>query len=178
MALHYIGGVLKHAPAICAFTNPTVNSYRRLVPGFEAPVNLAYSSRNRSAAIRIPMYDTSPKARRLECRFPDSSGNAYLTFAAMVMAGLDGIKNKIDPGDPLDKDIYALSPEELTDVPTVPGSLEDSLTALDRDKEFLMQGDVFTGDVLTEWVGYKREHEVDAVRLRPTPLEYELYYDV
>lgn len=176
-ALHYIGGILAHSPSICAFSNPSINSYRRLVPGYEAPINLAYSSRNRSAAIRIPMYSPSPKARRCEIRFPDSSGNPYLTFAAMVMAGLDGIKRKLDPGDPLDKDIYALSPEELKDVPTVPHSLEGALDALERDHEFLLQGDVFSKDIIDEWVGYKRDNEVDEVRLRPTPLEFELYYD-
>ncbi|HJK97817.1 MAG TPA: type I glutamate--ammonia ligase [Polyangiaceae bacterium LLY-WYZ-14_1] len=177
-ALHYIGGILAHAPALCAFTNPTINSYRRLVPGYEAPVNLAYSSRNRSAAIRIPMYSPSPKARRLEARFPDSSGNGYLAFAAMMMAGLDGIQNKRHPGDPLDKDIYSLSPAELADVPTVPGSLTDALAALEKDHEFLLQGDVFTKDLIEEYVGYKREAEIDPVRLRPTTLEFELYYDV
>ncbi len=178
MAMHYLGGILKHAPAICAMTNPTVNSYRRLVPGYEAPVNLAYSSRNRSAAIRIPMYSSSPKARRLEVRFPDASGNPYLQFAAMLMAGLDGIKRKLDPGDPLDKDIYSLSPEELKDVATVPGSLDASLDALERDHEFLLQGDVFTKDLLQEWIESKRKTEADAVRMRPTPIEFELYYDV
>jgi len=178
MALHYIGGLLEHAPAICALTNPTYNSYRRLVPGYEAPVNLAYSSRNRSASIRIPMYSSSPKAKRLECRFPDSSGNPYLTFAAMLMAGLDGIQRKLDPGDPLDKDLYSLSPEELAGVATVPGSLDGALTALENDYEFLLQGDVFTKDIITEWVGFKREHEVEPMRLRPTPLEFMLYYDI
>jgi len=177
-ALHYIGGILAHAPALCAFTNATINSYRRLVPGYEAPVNLAYSSRNRSAAIRIPMYSPSPKARRLEARFPDSSGNGYLAFAAMMMAGLDGIQNKRHPGDPLDKDIYSLSPAELADVPTVPGSLTDALAALEKDHEFLLQGDVFTKDLIEEYVGYKREAEIDPVRLRPTTREFELYYDV
>jgi glutamine synthetase len=148
------------------------------VPGYEAPVNLAYSSRNRSASIRIPMYSSSPKARRIEVRFPDSSGNPYLAFAAMTMAGLDGIRKKMDPGDPLDKDLYSLSPEELKDVPTVPGSLEDSLRALERDSEFLLQGDVFTSSVLNEWVDLKRTHEIPEVQLRPTPAEYALYYDV
>lgn len=178
LGLHYIGGVLKHAPSICALTNPTINSYRRLVPGYEAPVNLAYSSRNRSAAIRIPMYSPSPKAKRLEARFPDSSGNPYLAFAAMVMAGLDGIKNRIDPGDPLDKDIYSLSPEELKEVPTVPGSLSEAIDALERDHEFLLQGDVFTADIVREWISYKRTQEINLVRLRPTPLEFELYFDI
>jgi glutamine synthetase len=178
MAMHYIAGIIKHAPAICAFTNPTINSYRRLVPGYEAPVNLAYSSRNRSASIRIPMYSSSPKARRLEARFPDSSGNPYLAFSAMLMAGLDGIQKKMDPGDPLDKDLYSLSPEELKDVPHVPHSLEDALAALEADHEFLLQGDVFTKDVIDEWLSFKRANEVDVFRLRPTPLEYELYYDL
>ncbi len=178
MALHYIGGVLKHASAICALSNPTLNSYRRLVPGYEAPVNLAYSSRNRSAAIRIPMYSPSPKARRIEARFPDSSGNPYLAFAAMMMAGLDGVLNKIDPGDPLDKDIYSLSPEELKDVPTVPGSLDESVDALEKDHEFLLQGEVFTQEILNEWIDWKRENEIAPSKLRPTPLEFELYYDL
>ena len=178
MALHYIGGLLAHAPALCALTNPTVNSYRRLVPGYEAPVNLAYSSRNRSAALRIPMYSASPKARRIEARFPDSSGNPYLVFAAMMMAGLDGIRRRLDPGKPLDKDIYSLKPEELKDVPHVPGSLDSALDALERDSEFLLQGDVFTPEVIQEWISFKRENEVDPVRLRPTPLEFELYYDI
>jgi glutamine synthetase len=178
MAMHYIGGLLAHAPALCALSNPTLNSYRRLVPGYEAPVNLAYSSRNRSAAIRIPVYSASPKARRLECRFPDSSGNPYLVFSAMLMAGLDGIQRKLDPGDPLDKDIYSLSPEELKDVPTVPGSLEGAIDALERDHEFLLQGDVFTKEIIDEWISFKRQNEVDVAKLRPTPLEFELYYDV
>jgi glutamine synthetase len=177
MAMHYIGGILKHAPALCALTNPTTNSYRRLVPGYEAPVNLAYSSRNRSASIRIPMYSSSPKARRIEVRFPDPSCNPYLAFAAMMMAGLDGVQRKLDPGDPLDKDIYSLSPEELKDVPHVPGSLDDALTALERDHEFLLKGDVFTRDLLDEWIGFKRSKEADPVRLRPTPYEFSLYYD-
>lgn len=178
MALHYLGGILHHAPALCALTNPTVNSYRRLVPGYEAPVNLAYSSRNRSASIRIPMYSPSPKAKRIEVRFPDPSCNPYLAFSAMLMAGLDGIEKKMDPGDPLDKDIYSLSPEELKNVPTVPGSLPDALKALEQDHDFLLKGDVFTKDVIEEWVSYKTKHEVDPVRLRPTPLEFAMYYDV
>ncbi len=177
MALHYIGGILEHAPAICALSNPTVNSYRRLVPGYEAPVNLAYSSRNRSASVRIPMYSNSPKAKRIEVRFPDPSGNPYLTFAAMLMAGLDGIQRKIDPGDPLDKDLYSLSPEELSGVRTVPGSLAGALEALEQDHEFLLQGDVFTKDIVDEWIAFKRENEVDPVNLRPTPMEFMLYYD-
>ncbi len=178
MALHYIGGILEHAPALCALTNPTVNSYRRLVPGYEAPVNLAYSSRNRSASIRIPMYSASPKAKRLEARFPDPACNPYLAFAAMLMAGLDGIQRKLDPGDPLDKDLYSLSPEELKGVPTVPGSLDGALDALERDYEFLLKGDVFTKDVIDEWISYKRANEVDPLRLRPTPLEIQMYYDI
>jgi glutamine synthetase len=177
LALHYIGGVLKHAKAICAITNPTTNSYKRLVPGYEAPVNLAYSSRNRSASIRIPMYSPSPKAKRIEVRFPDPLCNPYLGFAAMCMAGMDGILNKTDPGDPLDKDIYGLSPEELADVPTCPGSLEEALRELERDHDFLLKGDVFTEDVLETWIRYKRANEVDAIRMRPHPHEFALYHD-
>ena len=177
MALYYIGGILKHAKALAAFTNPTVNSYKRLVPGYEAPVNLAYSSRNRSAAIRIPMYSMSPKAKRIEVRFPDPSCNPYLAFAAMAMAGIDGIENKIHPGDPLDKNIYALSAEERKNVPEMPGSLDEALGHLEADKDFLLKGDVFTEDVIESWVAYKREAEVDAVRLRPHPHEFELYFD-
>ena len=176
LAMHYIGGLLKHAPAICALTNPTINSYRRLVPGFEAPVNLAYSSRNRSASIRIPTYSQSPKAKRIEARFPDSSGNPYLAFSAMLMAGLDGILNQIDPGEPFDKDLYSLSPEELKGVPTVPASLGDALDCLERDHEFLLQGDVFTKELIEEWIAYKRENELAVFAQRPTPLEYELYF--
>ncbi|MBE0605406.1 MAG: glutamine synthetase, partial [Deltaproteobacteria bacterium] len=177
MALWYIGGILKHARAVCAFSNPTMNSYKRLVPGFEAPVNLAYSSRNRSAAVRIPMYSASPKTKRLEFRTPDPSCNGYLSFAAQLMAGLDGIQNKIDPGQPLDKDIYALSPEELASVPTTPGSLEESLKALEDDHEFLLKGDVFTIDVIEKWIEYKIEAEVNPVKLRPHPHEFFLYFD-
>jgi glutamine synthetase len=177
LGLWYIGGILKHAKALAGFTNPTTNSYRRLVPGYEAPVNLAYSSRNRSASIRIPVAGSSPKARRIEVRFPDASCNPYLAFSAMMMAGLDGVKNRIDPGDPLDKDIYALSPEELKEVPHMPGSLDEALSALERDHEFLLQGDVFTKDLLQTWIDYKRERELDAVRLRPVPYEFFLYYD-
>jgi glutamine synthetase len=178
LALYYIGGILKHAPALCAFTNPTTNSYKRLVPGFEAPVNLAYSSRNRSAAVRIPMYSPSPKAKRIEVRFPDPSCNGYLAFAAMLMAGLDGIENKIDPGEPLDKDIYSLSPEELANVPSTPGSLEEALKALEKDHEFLLKGNVFTEDVIEKWIEWKMENEVNAVKLRPHPWEFALYYDI
>jgi len=178
MALWYIGGILKHAAALCALVAPTTNSYKRLVPGYEAPVNLAYSSRNRSAAIRIPMYSPSPKAKRVEVRFPDCSSNGYLAFSAMLMAGLDGIQNKIDPGSPLDKDIYELGPEELKDVPSVPGSLDAALTALENDHEFLLKGDVFTQDAVDTWIEYKRKREVDPVRLRPHPYEFVLYFDI
>ncbi len=178
LAMNYIGGILKHARALCAFTNPITNSYRRLVPGFEAPVNLAYSARNRSAAIRIPMYSPSPKAKRLECRFPDPSCNGYLAFSAMLMAGLDGIEKKLSPGEPLDKDIYSLGPEELAGIPNVPGSLEDALKALEADHEFLMKGDVFTEDVIETWIEYKIDKEVNPVKLRPVPYEFKLYFDV
>ncbi|HWP49006.1 MAG TPA: type I glutamate--ammonia ligase [Candidatus Limnocylindrales bacterium] len=175
---YYIGGLLKHAHAVLAFAAPTTNSYRRLVPGYEAPVNLAYSQRNRSACVRIPMYSRSEKAKRIEFRCPDPSCNAYLAFAAMLMAGLDGIQNKIDPGDPLDKDIYDLEPEEAALVETVPGSLEEALDALEKDHDFLMKGEVFTEDVLETWLSYKRQHEVDAIRLRPHPYEFALYFDI
>jgi glutamine synthetase len=178
LALYYIGGLLKHAPALTAITSPTTNSFKRLVPGYEAPVNLAYSSRNRSAAVRIPMYSASPKQKRIEYRPPDPSCNPYLAFAAMLMAGLDGVQNKIDPGSPLDKNIYDLPPEELAKVPSVPGSLEKALDALENDCEFLFKGDVFTEDVIRTWIEYKRKNEVDAVRLRPHPYEFYLYYDV
>jgi glutamine synthetase len=178
IALYYIGGILKHGRALAALCNPTTNSYKRLVPGYEAPVNLAYSSRNRSASIRIPMYSPSPKAKRLEFRSPDPSCNPYLAFSAMLMAGLDGIEKRIDPGEPLDKDIYGLSKAELKDVPKMPGSLDEALDALDKDHEFLLKGDVFSRDVLDTWVEYKKEKEIDALRLRPHPKEFELYYDV
>ena len=178
MALWAIGGVIKHAAALAALTNPTTNSYRRLVPGFEAPVNLAYSSRNRSASIRIPIAGvSSPKARRFEVRFPDPTCNPYLAFAALLMAALDGIQNRIDPGEPLDKDIYSLSPEELSNVPKMPGSLEDALDALEKDHEFLLRGDVFTKDVIAMWLDYKRDREINAMRQRPVPYEFFLYYD-
>ncbi len=177
-ALHYIGGLLKHAPAIVAFAAPTTNSYKRLVPGFEAPVNLAYSARNRSAAIRIPMFSTNPKLKRLEFRPPDPSCNPYLAFSAMLLAGIDGIQNRIEPGAPLDKDIYDLSPEELKDVPSLPGSLDESLTALEDDHEFLLKGDVFTPKLIERWIEYKREREIQPLRLRPHPLEFSMYYDV
>ncbi|MDA1273538.1 MAG: type I glutamate--ammonia ligase [Verrucomicrobia bacterium] len=177
MALYYIGGLLKHAPTLCAFCNPTTNSYKRLVPGYEAPVNLAYSSRNRSAAIRIPTYSGSPKARRVEYRPPDPAANPYLAFAAMLMAGLDGIQNKIDPGEPMDKNLYELPPEELAKVPQVPGSLGEALSKLEKDQEFLLKGDVFTADFIEMWISAKRK-EVDALRLRPHPFEFSMYYDV
>ncbi len=177
-ALYAIGGILKHARSVCAFTNPTTNSYKRLVPGFEAPVNLAYSSRNRSAAVRIPMYSTSPKAKRLEFRTPDPSCNGYLAFSALLMAALDGIENKIDPGDPLDKDIYGLPKEELALIPSAPGSLDEALAALQEDNAFLLKGDVFTQDAIDMWIEYKTENEVDPVRLRPHPHEFYLYYDI
>ncbi|MDP7552662.1 MAG: type I glutamate--ammonia ligase [Nitrospinaceae bacterium] len=176
--LHYIGGILKHARAICAFAAPTTNSYKRLVPGFEAPVNLAYSSRNRSAAVRIPMYSPSPKAKRCEVRFPDPSSNGYLAFAVMLMAGLDGIENKIDPGEPMDKDIYAMGREELANIPTLPGSLDEALDALEADQDFMLKGDVFTQDLIDTWIEYKRENETDQLRLRPHPYELYMYYDV
>jgi glutamine synthetase len=176
-ALHYIGGILKHAPAICAFTNPGTNSYKRLVPGYEAPVNLAYSARNRSASVRIPIGGSSPKAKRLEFRCPDPTANPYLAFSVMMMAGLDGIQNKIDPGQPLDKDIYHLAPEEAKDVPKAPGSLDQALNALERDHAFLLKGDVFTSEVISTWLDYKRSNEVDAIRLRPHPFEFALYFD-
>jgi glutamine synthetase len=177
LGLWYIGGILKHAKALAVFTNPTTNSYRRLVPGYEAPINLAYSSRNRSAACRIPMYSPSPKAKRVEVRFPDPACNPYLAFAAMAMAGIDGIENKIDPGEPLDKDLYALSPEEAANVPQMPGSLEEALEHLEADSDFLLRGDVFTPDLIETWVSYKRENEVESVQLRPHPHEFELYFD-
>ena len=177
MALYYIGGILRHAPAILAFSNPTTNSYKRLVPGFEAPVNLAYSQRNRSAAIRIPMYSPSPKAKRIEFRCPDPTCNPYFSFAAMMMAGLDGIQNKIHPGEPLDKNIYDLPPEELATIVKAPGSLEDALRALEDDHDFLLRGDVFTDDVIRTWIDYKREREIAALAQRPHPYEFFLYYD-
>ena len=177
-ALYAIGGILEHARALCAFTNPTTNSYKRLVPGFEAPVNLAYSSRNRSAAVRLPMYSTSPKAKRIEFRTPDPSCNGYLAFSAILMAVIDGIQNKIDPGDPLDKDIYNLPPEELAEIPSAPGSLDEALEALKADQEFLLKGDVFTQDAIDMWIEYKTENEINDVKLRPHPHEFYLYYDI
>ena len=177
-ALHYIGGLLKHSPALAAIVAPTTNSYKRLVPGFEAPVSLAYSRRNRSAACRIPMYSASPKTKRVELRYPDPSCNPYLAFSACLMAGLDGIQNRIDPGEALDKDIYDLSPEELSNVPALPEDLAGSLQALERDHEFLMQNDVFTEEVIASYIDYKRSAEVDEVRQRPHPYEFSLYYDI
>jgi len=175
-AMYYIGGIIKHAKALCAFTNPSTNSYKRLVPGFEAPVNLAYSNRNRSASLRIPVTN-NVKAKRVEYRTPDPSANGYLAFAAQLMAGLDGIENKIDPGQPLDKDIYGLSPEELEGIPTVAGTLNEALDALAADHDWLLKGDVFTKDVIDMWISYKKEAEVDPVRMRPCPEEFALYFD-
>ena len=177
-ALYYIGGLLKHSPALLAFCAPTTNSYRRLVPGYEAPINLVHSQRNRSACVRIPMYSANPKAKRIEYRCPDPSANGYLALAAMLMAGLDGIKNRIQPGDPVDRDIYHLDPESAAKVKQVPGSLEEVLNALEQDHDFLLQGNVFTKDLIETWVAYKREREVDPIRLRPHPYEFHLYYDI
>jgi glutamine synthetase len=177
LALWYIGGLLRHAPALCAICNPSTNSYKRLVPGYEAPVHLAYSSRNRSASIRIPMYSPSPKTKRVEFRTPDPSCNGYLAFAAMLMAGLDGIEQRIDPGEPLDKDIHGLSPAELKEVPSTPGSLEDALACLGEDHDFLLKGDVFTEDVIETWIEWKKKNEVDSVAMRPVPWEFALYFD-
>ena len=177
-ALYFIGGLLKHAPSLLAFTNPTTNSYKRLVPGFEAPVNLAYSQRNRSAAIRIPMYSASPKSKRVEFRCPDPSANPYLAFSAILMAGLDGITNRIDPGEPLDKDIYDMPPEELKNVPSTPGSLNEAIKALANDHEYLLKGDVFTEDVIETWIKYKIEKEIKPMAQQPHPFEFGLYYDV
>ena len=174
----YIGGLIEHAPALLALCAPTTNSYKRLVPGYEAPVNLVYSQRNRSAAVRIPLYSKSPKSKRIEFRCPDPSCNPYLAFPALLMAGLDGIRNKIEPPDPVDKDLYELPPEELANVPQVPASLEEALDALEVDHDFLLEGGVFTEDVITHWIDYKRVHEVDELRLRPHPWEFYLYYDI
>lgn len=178
LARWYIGGLIEHAGAVLAFTNPTINSYRRLVPGYEAPINLVYSARNRSAAIRIPVTGDSPKAKRLEFRAPDPSSNPYLAFSAQLMAGLDGIRNRIEPPEPVDKDLYELPPEELQDIKHVPASLEEALDELDNDRDFLTQGDVFTEDLIDTWINYKRTHEIDVMRLRPTPTEFELYYSL
>ncbi len=178
MGLYFIGGILKHASSLLAFTNPTTNSYKRLVPGFEAPVNLAYSQRNRSASVRIPMYSANPKSKRIEFRCPDPSCNPYLAFSAMLMAGLDGIMNRIDPGDPLEKDIYDMAPEELQDVPSTPGTLTQALEALADDHEYLLKGDVFTEDVIKTWIDYKTDKEINPMALQPHPYEFALYYDV
>ncbi|SDI20540.1 glutamine synthetase [Sinosporangium album] len=177
-ARYYIGGLLKHAPSLLAFTNPTVNSYHRLVPGYEAPVNLVYSQRNRSACVRIPITGSNPKAKRVEFRVPDPSCNPYFAFAAMLMAGLDGIRNKIEPPEPMDKDLYELPPEEARLVPQVPASLDKVLDNLEADHDYLLEGGVFTQDLIETWISYKRENEVDPIRLRPHPHEFELYYDV
>ena len=177
-AMQFSAGILHHAPSLVAFTNPTTNSFKRLVPGYEAPVKLAYSSRNRSAAIRIPTYASAPEARRMEFRTPDPSCNGYLAFAALLMAGLDGIERGMDPGDPLDKDIYNLPPEELEKVPSIPANLEDALHALAEDHEYLLKGDVFTEDVIATWIEYKMENELQPARLRPTPLEFDMYFDI
>ncbi len=177
LALHFIGGLLKHAPSILAFTNPTINSYKRLVPGYEAPVNLAYSAGNRSASIRIPLSGGNPKAKRLEFRCPDPSSNPYLAFSAMLCAGLNGIKNQTDPGEPLDVDIYELSPEELSKVPSTPGSLEGALENLEKDHDFLTESGVFTEDFIQNWISYKLDKEINPMRLRPHPYEFGLYYD-
>src|SRR3989475_9225758 len=174
----YIGGLIKHAPALLGFAAPTTNSYRRLVPGYEAPINLVYSQRNRSACVRIPVYYKSAEAKRLEFRSPDPSCSPYLAFSAMLLAGLDGGKNKIEPPDPIDKDLYDLPPEEAMNVKQVPGSLEEVLNALENDHEFLLEGGVFTQDVIDTWIEYKRTRELDQVRLRPHPWEFWLYYDV
>ncbi len=178
LALYFIGGILKHAPATCAFTNPTTNSYKRLVPGFEAPIKLAYSYKNRSAAIRIPNSGPNPKAKRIEFRTPDPSANVYTSFAALLMAGIDGIQNKILPGEPLDKDIYGLPPQELAKIPSIPGSLEDALACMEKDHAFLLKGDVFSKDLLEAWTSYKIEREVRPMQARPVPYEFHLYYDL
>jgi len=177
MALHAMGGILRHAPALLALTNPTTNSYKRLVPGYEAPVNLAYSQRNRSASCRIPMYSASPKTKRIEFRCPDPTCNPYLAFSAVLLAAIDGIQNKLHPGEPLDRDIYDMPPEELANVPKAPGSLDEALDALERDCDFLLRGDVFTEDVIANWLKFKREKEIGPMRLRPHPYEFCLYYD-
>ena len=178
IARWYIGGLLKHAPALLAFTNPTANSYHRLVPGFEAPINLVYSARNRSACIRIPIAGNSPKAKRIEFRIPDPSSNPYLCFAAQLMAGLDGIKNRIEPPEPVDKDLYELPPEEHEAIEQVPTTLPEVLKALEEDHEFLLEGDVFTEDLIETWIDWKRENEVLPLQLRPHPHEFEMYFDI
>jgi glutamine synthetase len=177
LARHYIGGLIVHAPALLALCAPTTNSYRRLVPGFEAPVNLMYSARNRSAICRIPMYSNSPKAKRVEFRAPDPTANPYLAFAAMLMAGLDGIKRRIEPPAPIDEDLYELHDERKALIKTVPGSLAEAVDALEKDQEFLLEGEVFTPDVLDTWITMKRAKDIAAVNLRPHPYEFFLYYD-
>ncbi|MDE0184500.1 MAG: type I glutamate--ammonia ligase [Candidatus Poribacteria bacterium] len=177
-ALYYIGGLLKHAQSLCALIAPTTNSYKRLVPGFEAPVNIAYSQRNRSACVRIPIYHKNPKAKRVEFRTPDPSCNPYLAFSALLMAGLDGIQNKIHPGNPVDKDLYDLEPEDMAAIDSTPSSLSEALDALEDDHEYLLKGDVFTQDVIDSWIAYKHENEVDAINLRPHPYEFHLYHDI
>jgi glutamine synthetase len=177
-ARHYIGGLLKHANSLCALTAPTTNSYKRLVPGYEAPVNLVYSQRNRSACVRIPVYTANPRTKRVEFRPPDGSANPYLAFAAMLLAGLDGIENRIDPGPPLDKNTYELTAEEARGIPTTPGSLEEAITALEKDHDYLLAGGVFTPDVIDVWIRYKREQDVAEMRIRPHPHEFYLYFDV
>ncbi|WP_116950450.1 type I glutamate--ammonia ligase [Jiangella endophytica] len=178
LARWYIGGLIKHADSLLAWTNPTVNSYHRLVPGFEAPVNLVYSQRNRSAAVRIPVTGTSPKAKRIEFRVPDPSSNPYLAFSAMLMAGVDGIRNKIEPPEPVDKDLYELPPEEHANIATVPSSLGEALDALESDHDYLLEGGVFTDDLVETWIDWKRTNEIDPIRLRPHPHEFELYFDI
>ena len=178
MARYYIGGLLKHAPSLLAFTNPTVNSYHRLVPGFEAPVNLVYSQRNRSACIRIPITGSNPKAKRIEFRCPDPSANPYLAFSAMLLAGIDGIKNKIEPPQPVDKDLYELPPDEHAEINTVPASLGAVMDSLEADHDFLLEGGVFTPDLIETWIDYKRKNEIAPIALRPHPHEFELYYDI
>ena len=178
MAKYYIGGLLKHAASLSALVAPTTNSYRRLVPGFEAPVNLLYSARNRSACVRIPVYNDNPRAKRVEYRPPDNSCNGYLALAAMLMAGLDGIENQIDPGEPLEKDSYQMTPEEVAQIQTVPSSLDEALDALEQDHDYLLKGEVFTPDVIEMWLNYKRTNEVDPLRLRPHPYEFYLYFDI
>jgi glutamine synthetase len=178
VALHAIGGLIRHAPALCAFANPTTNSYKRLVPGFEAPTKLSYSRRNRSAIIRVPVHNPSLRDRRIEYRVPDAAANPYLLFSAMLMAAIDGIQTKADPGPPLDKDMYDLPPEELEEVPGTPRRLDEALEALRSDHEFLLRGDVFTPDVVDTWIWYKRTHEVEALRIRPHPYEFAMYYDI
>lgn len=178
LAEYYIGGLLHHAASLLAFCAPTTNSYRRLVPGYEAPINLIYSQRNRSACVRIPMYSGSEKAKRIELRFPDPSCNPYLAFSAMLMAGIDGIENRIEPPEPVDKDVYELEPGEKSKIKSTPGSLEEAINALEKDHEYLLKGDVFTKDLIKIWIDYKRKREIDIVRLRPHPAEFSLYYDI